>query len=111
MVPAGNVSPFLGLDVGYGFDWLERETDTDWYGGGLLFNPSVGIRIQSKGTDRFILSLGYKRQHYSAYTGQLLPEGVTPLPQTDPSLPPGMASLRKDAHTLQRMSVRLGLMF
>ncbi|MGK6351372.1 hypothetical protein [Parapedobacter sp. DT-150] len=108
---AGDVSPYLGLDVGYGFTWFKKETATQWYDGGLMFNPAIGIRIRSKGKDRFTLSAGYKRQTYSAYEGIPNVEGFTATTPADSSLPPGMAWLRKDTYTLQRMSVRLGIVF
>lgn len=108
----GNVSPFLALDVGYAFDWLKKRTDISWYRGGLMFNPSIGVRIRSNKVDRFLLSVGYKRQQYSHYEGRLLSDGLTVVPETDHStLPPGFAFLQRDDYTLQRLSVRVGVMF
>jgi len=112
VIPAGNVSPFLAMDVGYAFDWLEKETEISWYSGGLMFNPSIGVRIRSKKTDRFLLAVGYKRQQYSHYEGRLLSGEFAVVPETERSaLPPGFEFLQRDDYILQRLSIRVGVMF
>ncbi len=111
VLPGEGVSPYLGLDVGYGLTWLKKDTDTEWYDGGLMFNPVFGIRMKSRGKDRFSLSLGYRRQTYSASEGQPLLGVTNRVPESGASLPPGLASHRKDVFTIQRMSIRFGMVF
>jgi len=111
IVPMGGVSPYLGLDAGYGFAWLNDDTDTEWKEGGLMVNPVVGIRIQSNGNDRFTLAVGYKRQTYSTFEGQPMMGSATVAPQPDSSLPPGLFSLRQDKYLFQRVSIRVGVVF
>lgn len=110
-IPMGRVSPYLGLDVGHGFAWFENETDMEWTRGGLLFNPVVGIRVSSKGKDRFTVGLGYKRQVYTAFEGQPRLSGVLTASHSNVFLPHELVSLRKDRYTLQRIVIRLGVMF
>ena len=111
IVPTGGVSPYIGLDVGYGFAWLNDETDTEWHKGGFMFNPVVGIRIKSNGNDRFSFSLGYKRQIHTAFVGQPLMGSMTALLRSSASLLPELVSLREDRYILRRMSVRVGMLF
>ena len=112
ILPGKGVSPYLGLDVGYGLTWLKKDTDTEKRDGGLMFNPAFGIRIRSKGKERYSLSLGYRRQVYST-SERLLMIGATAtgVAESGSTLPPGVFSILESAHVFQRMSIRFGMVF
>lgn len=60
-----SVSPYLGFDMGYGFDWLQHKSDGLNYSGGALISPSAGIRMKTNRSAKFILNLSYKKQDAS----------------------------------------------
>lgn len=64
---ARKISPYLSFDGGYGFDWLERETETDYSGGGIMLNPAVGIKIRSLKATAFHCNIGFKSQTSARY--------------------------------------------
>jgi hypothetical protein len=63
------VKPFAGLDVGYGFTWL-NETDSEFQktSGGLALSPVVGLLIPTGGQANFTLSIGYKHNSLQTTT-------------------------------------------
>lgn len=56
------ISPFYSLDVGYGSAKLSDESDQFNSKGGWLFNPALGMRIQTGNKTAFTFGLGYKTQ-------------------------------------------------
>lgn len=63
--PANNTSktqPYVAIDAGYSFDWLEYDTKGNQYGGGWMINPAIGLKFRSVKRNRITLSLGYKQQ-------------------------------------------------
>lgn len=65
-----DISPFISLNAGYGFDWLQRKVENQEYEGGYMINPSVGLRIKTKKAVKLNLSLGYKQQRAVIYPNQ-----------------------------------------
>ncbi|HEY0057295.1 MAG TPA: hypothetical protein VGB63_18240 [Pedobacter sp.] len=63
-----SVSPYLSLDMGYGFDWLHHKSEGRSYFGGYLLSPSAGIRVKTTRSNKFVLNLSYKRQEASILT-------------------------------------------
>lgn len=96
VLPGNKVSPYIGVEVGYGFTWLEKETHTEWHDGGMVFNPTIGLRWKSRGRDRYLINVGYKRQVTAEHT-------------TDAMW--GTESYHTARYTLNRMSVRFGMIF
>lgn len=100
-------SPILGLDLGFGSTLLEDDSKTEWTEGGFMMNPTVGLLMKTQGKARLSLTVGYKRQVISEYTGILDPTATS----RTGSLPPGYLSIAKDEFTFNRASIRLGLFF
>jgi hypothetical protein len=95
-LPGKKVSPYLGVEVGYGFTWFEKQTHTEWHDGGVVFNPAIGLRWKAGGEDRYLINIGYKRQVVAQHT-------------SNPSL--GPESYNTSQYTLNRMALRFGMIF
>jgi hypothetical protein len=95
-----SVSPYLGFDMGYGFDWLQPKSEGKSYSGGYLLSPSAGIRIKTNSNYKFILNLSYKHQEASISTGSDLPPFNV-----------NYWSYRTDHYTFKRLFISLGLSF
>lgn len=96
VLPGEKVSPYVGVDVGYGFTWLEKKTTSEWHDGGMVVNPAIGLRWKARGKDRYLFNIGYKRQSVAEHT-------------TDAMRGPG--SFHTARYTLNRMTVRFGVIF
>ena len=96
VLPGEQVSPYLGIDVGYGFTWLEKKTSSEWHEGGLVFNPAIGLRWKAHGKDRYLFIIGYKRQAVAEH-------------MADAGWGPG--SFHTARYSLNRMTVRFGMIF
>ncbi|WP_257667858.1 hypothetical protein [Parapedobacter tibetensis] len=96
ILPKKRVSPYVGMEVGYGFAWFEKRTDTQWHDGGVVFNPSMGLRWKAKGKDRYLVSIGYKRQVASLHTANTIL---------------GPEAYNTEKYTLNRMAIRFGVVF
>lgn len=59
------VSPVYGLDVGYGSTFLSDESSQLKHGGGWMFSPSFGMRVNTANSTAFTFTVGYKRQRVS----------------------------------------------
>lgn len=106
------VSPFYGIDVGYGFDWLENESEFNRYSGGLMLNPAVGVRIGTKSRSALLFSVGYKYQRAGYYrAAPFLPTSPVLWYTASEVLPPGVASVRNEEYRFNRVSVRMGIRF
>lgn len=102
---------FLGADLGVASSVLEKKENTawskTWYTGGLLVYPSVGVSFPiEKSKTAFVVSLGYKYQQLSHFTGLLEPSGTN-----HPGLPPGVHQLTETSYTYHSLSIKVGLMF
>jgi hypothetical protein len=73
-----SVSPYLGFDMGYGFDWLQHKSEGRRYSGGYLLSPSAGIRVKTTRSTKVVMNLSYKRQEASILTDSNLPFLNTP---------------------------------
>ncbi len=93
-----SLSPFIGISAGYGFDWLQRREESYSYGGGAMFNPSIGVRIKTKWKASMNLGLGFKQQNASVY-------------QTYYNLGGKAISTIEEAYTFSRVSINYGLSF
>lgn len=96
VLPGRKVSPYIGVEIGYGFTRFEKKSDTEWHDGGMVFNPAIGLRWKAGGSDRYLLSVGYKRQ-------------VTTQHIANPAW--GPKAYNSSQYTLNRMAVRFGMMF
>ena len=96
----GTVSPFIGLNAGYGLDWLQRREPNQKYEGGFMINPSVGIRIKTQARYKLNLSLGYKEQKAVIHQSQIFE-----------SFSSFFAPQMKDTYRFKRISLNLGLSF
>jgi hypothetical protein len=63
------VKPFVGIDAGYGFMWLNESSDNLSVKGGLAISPSVGLLLPMAGNANFTLSIGYKHNDFSTTSG------------------------------------------
>ncbi|MFN8358093.1 MAG: hypothetical protein U0Y10_26765 [Spirosomataceae bacterium] len=57
-----NVIPYLSFDGGYGTTLLNKTTDNLSYRGGLMVNPSFGLKFRLNDGSAIVLSAGYKHQ-------------------------------------------------
>lgn len=91
------VKPYIGVDAGYGFTWLNDDTsDNQTATGGLAISPVLGLLIPTGGQANFVLSIGYKHNAFKTVTNSGTPEYPT--------------SSTKE-YELNRMAVRLGVNF
>ena len=60
------VSPYFGLDAGYGFMWLQNPPSGYKFSGGLTYNPSFGLKIDLGKESALTFSIGYKYQKVAA---------------------------------------------
>jgi len=96
VLPREHVSPYIGVDVGYGFTWLEKKTASEWHEGGTVFHPAIGLRWKNGGKDRYLFNIGYKRQAVAEHTA-------------DAAWGPG--SFHTARYSLNRMTVSFGMIF
>lgn len=106
---------FAGLDIGGGAAFLEKKEVTEWtknwYEGGMMIHPSVGIKLPAKkGKWNLSASLGYKRQEASYFQGNLDRSG-NQRTSTNGKLPPGFSSLSETAYLFHSLVFRMGVMF
>lgn len=86
--PDATNSLYTGVEVGYGFPWLNKKTrDEQSFSGGFVIQPTIGLRIKGGVT----LSVSYQQQRFAS---QLR----FPNNRVD------------DYYTFHRMALRLGLM-
>jgi hypothetical protein len=64
------VSPVYGLDVGYGSTFLSDESSQQQHGGGWMFSPSAGIRVNTGSSTAFTFGAGYRTQRVRTDTNQ-----------------------------------------
>ena len=55
-------SPYISFNAGYGFDWLQRQSDDTKYDGGYVLHPSLGVRIKTRSSTQVYLGLGFRQQ-------------------------------------------------
>ena len=96
-----SVSPYLSLDMGYGFDWLQRRREGRSYSGGYLLSPAAGLRFKTAGNSKFILNLSYKRQEAS----------ISTVPDMEPFNTIGFRSYQTSDYIFKRLYISVGLSF
>jgi hypothetical protein len=106
---------FAGLDIGGGTAFLEKrdvtEWYTNWYEGGMMIHPSVGVKLPAKkGNWNLSVSLGYKRQEASFLEGYLDRSGNSNMPENS-NLRPGFSSLNETSYLFHSLVFRMGLLF
>jgi hypothetical protein len=106
-------TPFAGLDLGKGSAILEKrevnEWGENWYEGGFLFSPSLGIRRKGKkGKNDFTWSMGFKRQQAYFYEGF---RDFTNSNNAGTGLPPGFSSVREEAYIFNSLIFKWGMIF
>lgn len=108
-------SPYAGIDIGYASAWMEKRTANEWseqwYEGGFMFSPSLGIKRNSKNGKRaYTWSLGYKRQYAFFYDG--MKSGTGNLSNIgESSLPPGFISIREESYVFNSLLIKWGIAF
>ncbi len=91
------VKPYIGVDAGYGFTWLNDDSsDNQTAKGGLAISPVLGLLIPTGGQANFVLSIGYKHNAFTTTTNT----GTDDYP-----------SSRTKEYELNRMAVRFGVNF
>jgi hypothetical protein len=106
---------FAGLDIGRSTAILEKKEVTEWYSnwyeGGIMINPSIGIKLPAKnGRWNLSSSLGYKRQE-AAYNQGFLDNSNNPRISTQEKLPPGFNSLNETTYLFHSLVFKMGVMF
>lgn len=112
--PEKKTSFYTSLDIGYGSALLEKRTlinqTENWYLGGLMISPAVGIRMKSRnGSHYYTWSLGYKSQKASYYEG-VRSQDLARI-QENSLLPPGFTSVWEEKYVLQSMMIKMGFIF
>jgi hypothetical protein len=107
-------SPFIGIDLGHGATWLEKEVNTEiereWYEGGFLGNASIGVRKKTKKNKvNYSWSIGLKRQKLNYNHGYISPIGFTDHMRAP--LPPGFNYLTTQYYKLNSLNVMWGIIF
>lgn len=111
----GRSQLFGGMDLGGGSTLLEKKETTDWYSnwyeGGLMLHPSLGIRLPAK-NGKWALSgtLGYKRQQAYFFEGSFDRSGNQPLPGSS-TLPRGYSAMTETSFLFHSLVFRMGVMF
>jgi len=110
----GKPKLFGGLDLGGGSAVLEKkyrdEWSKNWYEGGFLVSPSVGISfpvIKSKTALSF--NIAYKRQAVTYFQGSLSQPGSQTI--ASDLLPPGYRAMNENSYLYRSFVFRAGLMF
>ncbi len=104
-----------GFDIGGGSAILEEKVETEWYEsyyqGGVMFSPSLGVRLPAKkGKTALTMSLAYKRQDLS-YFIRNFEFNPTPRPFSSTTLPPGFNSVSETSFFFHSLAVRMGFIF
>jgi hypothetical protein len=94
-------NPYLSLTAGYSFSGLKKFQDNQIGYGGILFNPSLGLRFKSQRKAAFNLNFGYKIQKGKVVT--LSDSFISPNPRFKNKI--------VDNYTFKRISFTLGLSF
>jgi sRNA-binding regulator protein Hfq len=61
------ITPFYFMDLGYGFRWLNNNTENSWVKGGLMWNPGLGLKVRGNKNTAWIISVGYKSQRAESF--------------------------------------------
>jgi hypothetical protein len=106
---------FLGLDLGHGATWLEKNIKTDfqkqWYEGGFIGNANIGVRKKTKNNKvNYSWTVGLKSQKASFHEGFLSPI-LNPRPWEPSALPPGFTSLSSQRYQFYSLNVMWGIIF
>ena len=93
-------NPYLSLTAGYAFSGLNKFEDNRSKKGGILFNPSIGLRFKTKRKAAFNLNMGYKIQNSSITTFS-----------NSFTVNPRLRNKTVDKYTFSRLSLTLGISF
>ena len=104
-----------GMDIGGGSAFLEKKEETEWYEswyqGGIMFSPSLGVRLPAKkGKTSLTMSIAYKRQELEFFQGFFEPV-ITPRPFSSSRLPSGYNSITETSYLFHSLVARVGLVF
>lgn len=97
------VSPYISLNAGYGFDWLQRQRDATKYDGGYILHPSLGVRIKTKNSTRVFMGLGYRQQR------AVIDQNIQPIGLFDSSFAPTPYLQAKEEYKFRRVSLSFGI--
>ncbi len=53
----------IGADAGWGFDWLNPKNDYEKLYGGIMVNPSFGMKFPTRNGSSWLVNFGYKYQY------------------------------------------------
>ncbi len=53
----------IGLDAGWGFNWLNPKNNFEKLYGGILINPGFGMKFPTKNGSSWLVNFGYKYQY------------------------------------------------
>ena len=53
----------IGLDTGWGFDWLNPKNNFEKLYGGIMINPGFGMKFPTKNGSSWLVNFGYKYQY------------------------------------------------
>lgn len=88
------VSPFYSIDAGYGTAFLSSKSHGRDLDGGWLFNPALGLRVNTGNKTAYTIGIGYKTQRVDTET-----------------ISGWWASQITQRITYNRLSLRMGFMF
>ncbi len=61
------ITPFYYLDLGYGFRWLNNNSEDRWVKGGAMWNPGVGLKVRGNKNTAWVITVGYKSQRAETF--------------------------------------------
>lgn len=64
-LPEKALNPYFSLSGGYGLSWINRGSAQTDYRGGVIYNPSMGLRIKTRTKARINFMAGFKHQRAS----------------------------------------------
>lgn len=104
-----------GFDFGGGSAILEKKENTEWYEswyeGGLMFSPSIGVKLPAKkGKTSLTMTIAYKSQKAGYFQG-FFDQGLTPRTLSNSNLPPGYNSITETSYQFHSLVARIGLAF
>ena len=97
------VSPYISFNAGYGFDWLQRQSNDTKYDGGYVLHPSLGIRIKTKSSTNVYLGLGFRQQR------AVIRQNIQSIGLFYSSFAPMPDMQAKEEYKFRRISLSLGM--
>ena len=97
------LSPYISMNAGYGFDWLQGQSDNTKYDGGYVLHPSLGVRIKTKSSTRVSLGLGFRQQR------AVIRQNIQSIGLFFDSFAPMPDMRAKEEYKFRRISLSLGM--